>query len=85
MKIASLFSGGKDSVFALHWATLQGWDIRCLLSMRSQKEDSWMFHTPNIEWVHEQAKTLGIPLLMQDTGGEKETELDDLRLLFSRA
>lgn len=85
MKIGALFSGGKDSVFALHWATLQGWDVKCLLTMRSKRNDSYMFHTPNIDFVHEQAKSIGLPLLTKETPGEKEDELKDLRELLLEA
>lgn len=85
MKIGALFSGGKDSTFALHWAHLQGWDVRCLLTLRSQRDDSWMFHTPNIDFVKDQAKALQIPLVMKETKGEKEKELEDLRVLLQDA
>lgn len=82
MKIGALFSGGKDSMFALHWARLQGWDVCCLLSMKSVCDDSWMFHTPNIDFVKEQAASIGLPLIVHETNGEKEIELNDLRKLL---
>ncbi|MBI4440904.1 diphthine--ammonia ligase [Candidatus Woesearchaeota archaeon] len=85
MNVGALFSGGKDSAFAVHWARLQGWDIRCLLTMKSQRDDSYMFHTPNIDFVHEQAASLGIPCLIHETLGEKEHELGDLRVLLTEA
>lgn len=85
MKVGALFSGGKDSTFAVHWAQLQGWDVRCLLTMKSLRDDSWMFHTPNIDFVKVQAAALGFPLVMHETLGEKEKELDDLHNLLKQA
>ncbi len=85
MNIGALFSGGKDSAFALQWAHLQGWDVRCLLTLRSKSDDSWMFHTPNIDFVQEQAKALHLPIIIKETKGEKEKELEDLRALLQDA
>ena len=50
MKLGVLFSGGKDSYLALQYAS-QEHEISCLLTLESEKEDSWMFHTPAIEWT----------------------------------
>ena len=85
MKVGILFSGGKDSTFALAWAIGQGWDVRCLLSMKSENPESYMFHFPNIHLVEEQAKCLNLPLLTIKTKGEKETELKDLKKLLKKA
>lgn len=79
MKVAVLFSGGKDSTFALSWAQLQGWDVKGLVTMTSSNPDSYMFHTPNIWIVKLQAECLDLPLLFHETPGEKEKELEDLR------
>ena len=85
MRIAILFSGGKDSTFALYWAVQQGWDICCLVSLMPSRSDSWMFHTPNIQFVRQQAEALGLPLVAQATSGEKEKELDDLKKALQKA
>lgn len=80
-----LFSGGKDSVFSLYYFLEQGWSVSCLISLKSKNNDSWMFHTPAINLVELQSKSLGIPLVLQETEGEKEKELDDLRIALARA
>lgn len=85
MRIGVLFSGGKDSCFTTHYYQIQGWDVACLLSMRSENPDSFMFHTPNIGMVGLQAQALDIPLLQAPTQGEKEAELEDLRALLEGA
>jgi len=79
LKVASLFSGGKDSTFALWYALHQGWDVVCLVSVRPENPYSWMFHYPTIQWTNLQAEALRIPLIEVKTKGEKETELEDLK------
>ncbi len=85
IKIACLFSGGKDSTFALYWALLQGWDVKCLISLISKNKESYMFHVPNIDKVDYQAKAMAIPILTEPTGGEKEKELKDLKKALKKA
>ena len=84
MKLAVLFSGGKDSYLALQYASVEN-EISCLLTLESEKEDSWMFHTPAIEWTKLQAEALGIHHLTSKTSGVKEKELEDLYLLINSA
>lgn len=78
MRVAVLFSGGKDSTFALNVALEQGWDVRYLMTIMPQREDSWMFHHPCIELTKLQAEAIGIPHITKTTSGEKEKELEDL-------
>ncbi len=82
MKVAALFSGGKDSVFAVYITQQYGWDVSHLVSLLPEKPDSWMFHSINIQLTDLLAKTLGIPLVKRTTNGEKETELSDLKQLL---
>ncbi len=72
MKSAVLFSGGKDSCYALFKAK----DVECLISLKSE-DDSYMFHYPNIELVKEQAKLIAIPLIYKITNNKDE--LKDLK------
>ena len=85
MRLASLFSGGKDSTFAVYKAKKDKHDIVCLLTVYSQNPDSYMFHTVNIRLVKLQAKLMKLPLLSGLSGGEKERELDDLKALVKHA
>ncbi len=78
MKVASLFSGGKDSAFALWWAQMQGWDVAELVTVLPNSSESWMFHYPATEWTKLQAEALSIPLTVIKTEGVKEKELSDL-------
>lgn len=84
-KLASLFSGGKDSVYATHMAKKDGYEISCLVSIFSANKESYMFHTPSIEKTKKQAEVMDIPLIIQETKGEKEIELEDLKIAILRA
>lgn len=84
MRLGVLFSGGKDSVYALFKA-MKTDDVVCLISIISKNKESYMFHTPNIDITELQAEAIGIPLLQQSTEGEKEEELNDLKKAIERA
>lgn len=85
MKIATLISSGKDSIFALHKAIEEGHKVECILFIESKNPHSWMFHTPNVNLVEKQAECLGLPFLKKVTKGEKEEELRDLKELIKEA
>ncbi len=78
MKVASLFSGGKDSAFALWCTQMQGWDVESLVTVFPESQESWMFHFPGLEWTKLQAEAMGLPQSIIRTKGEKEEELSDL-------
>lgn len=84
MKLAVLFSGGKDSTFALFKARQQH-EVSCLISIISENKESYMFHTPNIDMTRLQAEAIGLPLIQKKTKGEKEAELDDLKAAIIEA
>ena len=85
MRVCILFSGGKDSTFALHWAFLKGFDVKCLVTIKPRREDSWMFHFPNIEITKFQAEAIGLPQIYVESSGVKEKELDDLKFALKKA
>lgn len=83
MRVAVLVSGGKDSALALHRVLQEGHTVEFLLAMMPEREDSWMFHVPNIHLTKLFAEAAGIPLKQHNTSGIKERELDDLRTAIS--
>ncbi|MEA3329830.1 MAG: diphthine--ammonia ligase [Nanoarchaeota archaeon] len=85
MKLALLFSGGKDSTYAGYLAQQQDHTIECLITIISKNPDSYMFHTPNISKVKEQAKVMSLPLITCETTGVKELELIDLKKAIKKA
>ena len=48
MKVASLFSGGKDSTFSIYKMQQADHEVVCLISIVPCSEDSMIFHFPNI-------------------------------------
>jgi diphthine-ammonia ligase len=78
MKVAVLFSGGKDSAFALWCTQMMGWDIERLVTVFPENPESWMFHYPGVKWTGLQAQAIGIPQMTISTKGTKEEELKDL-------
>ena len=84
MKLAVLFSGGKDSCYALQLASEQH-EVACLLSIESENPESFMFHTPNIHLTKLQSEAMNLPILTKTTPGKKEEELEDLKELIEKA
>ena len=82
MKVAVLFSGGKDSTMAVYNALETGEDVKYLLSMKSVNDESYMFHVPNIHITDLLAEALDIPIITAQTQGIKEEELEDLKMAF---
>lgn len=85
MKLAILLSGGKDSLYASYLARELGYELSCAISVVSKNKESYMFHTPSIEKTKSQTKAIGIPLIIQETKGEKEIELKDLEKAIAKA
>ena len=84
MNLGVLFSGGKDSTFALHMAAEHEEKV-CLITLVSKNPESYMFHTPNIHVTALQAEALGLPLITKVTEGKKEEELKDLEQAITDA
>ena len=85
MKLGVLFSGGKDSCYAAYITKQQGHEIVCLISIFSKNPESYMFHTPSINQVKKQAELMNLPIIIQETKGEKEEELKDLEKAIKNA
>jgi diphthine-ammonia ligase len=84
LRVAALISGGKDSALALYKAIRCGCEVEYLATMIPQREDSWMFHYPNIHLVDLFAEATEIPLVKGETSGVKEVELEDLKHLLGK-
>jgi len=78
MKAAALFSGGKDSTFAIYQAMKQGVEVKYLVSIFPKNPDSYMFHYPNIKVTRLLAEAMEIPLVFRTSEGRKEEELKDI-------
>ena len=86
MKLACLFSGGKDSTFVIQLAQKQGHEVVCLLSVFTKSEDSHLLHHPNLQWTKLQSESMNIPQLTASSDSEKtEDELSVLSTLLQKA
>ncbi len=83
MKVCVLYSGAKDSNYAIYLAKKQNYEISCLVTFISENPESYMFHTPNIKWVDLQSQTLKIPIEIFKTKGIKEDEIEDMEKALS--
>jgi len=83
MRVAALVTGGKDSVLALYRAQQMGHNVEVLATMIPKRDDSYMFHFPNIHLTELLSKAVEIPLVKAETSGVKEKELEDLKNLLA--
>ncbi|MFH1510456.1 MAG: diphthine--ammonia ligase, partial [Candidatus Woesearchaeota archaeon] len=84
LRLAALFSSGKDSCYAMHVMMRQNYEISCLVTLQSRNPDSFMFHSP-VGLAGLQAEAMGVPIILHETEGEKESELADLRKALEKA
>jgi len=86
LKLASLFSGGKDSTYAIYKAKQEGHSIECLVSIFPQSEESYLLHYPNISATSLQATAMKIPQIQSkvDTT-DPQIELEQLQNLLEKA
>jgi len=79
MRAVVLFSGGKDSTYAVGWALSQGHEV-VLLTVRPP-EYSMMFHHPNIDATKMQAEAMGLRQVIVETTEDdwREKVMGELR------
>jgi len=86
MKLGSLFSGGKDSTYAIYLAQKQGHQVTCLLSIFTKSEESHLLHYPNLQWTKLQSESMKIPqLTIHSNSDETDDELFALEKLLQNA
>ncbi len=84
MRVAALFSGGKDSTYAAYLAVQRGWDLSHLLSIFPEDRESMLFHVPNLHMTTLLAEAMGRPLLAESAKAGEDGELEALRRIFRR-
>jgi ABC transporter with metal-binding/Fe-S-binding domain ATP-binding protein len=86
LKLASLFSGGKDSTYAIYKARQEGHEVECLVSLFPKSEESYLLHYPNMTITSIQAEAMKIPQILALTEtSDPETELNELHNLLEKA
>lgn len=75
MNLAALFSGGKDSTFAIFKARSQGHTVSCLVTIFPKSEESHLLHHPNVQLTRLQAKLMNLPQIAVGLDSD-DTELE---------
>jgi len=83
VRLAALFSGGKDSTFAIQLMEMQGHNVTHLISILPKDRYSWLFHTPNLHLVPEMARVMGKELVTEESSGTEKGDLLALRKALS--
>lgn len=78
MRVACLFSGGKDSNYAQFWAAHQGWEVVRLVSLVPPRRDARLYHGVATELVPHQAEALDLPLVRVAVGEGEDAEVEGL-------
>lgn len=79
MRLASLYSGGKDSTFALYLAEQMGHEVPYIVNIMPEDKASWIFHTPNLDVVPLMAQSMGKKLITAPSTGSEEGDMEGLR------
>jgi diphthine-ammonia ligase len=86
MRLASLYSGGKDSTYSIFNVKQMGHDVSCLITMHPWADDSLLFHYPNLCLTKYLADAMQIPLIeFIINGRSKEAEVDALEKAIIQA
>ncbi|MDD1743682.1 MAG: diphthine--ammonia ligase [Methanomassiliicoccales archaeon] len=83
MHLCALFSGGKDSTYAMYLMEQQGHRVDTLVSVIPAERDSWLFHTPNLNLLPLQAMAMQKRLLRAPSQGSEQGDLEALRQALS--
>jgi diphthine-ammonia ligase len=75
---AALTSGGKDSILSCQKAIDSGKVVRYMVTARPKNQNSYMFHSANLDAVPVIARVAGMEYVEIETPGKKEDELKDL-------
>ena len=80
MKVAILFSGGKDSCQAVKWALDNGHKIEALIAIKPKNSEAYIWHYPTVEWSILSANAMEIPIILaktEDIGPKTEANVLD--------
>ena len=79
MRLAALYSGGKDSTFAMYLAKQMGHDIPYIVNIVPEDKASWIFHTPNLNIVPLMAESMNVKLILGKSTGTEEGDMEGLK------
>ena len=77
MNLAVLFSGGKDSTYAIFQAKKMGHDVKCLVTIITMSAESHLLHYPNINATKIQASAMKIPqIFLESKSDDTQNEIE---------
>jgi len=86
MKLAILFSGGKDSTYSIYKANQMGHDVKCLITAFPKSPNSHLLHFPAIELTNLQSVALDIPQITSTINSDELTEeMNAIGILLKKA
>lgn len=86
MNLAALFSGGKDSTFAIYKERQKGNNITCAVSVFPMSDESSFLHYPNFHVTKLQASSMKMPHLFgQTNSNDVEVEMQVIEKLLAQA
>ncbi|MEK6907216.1 MAG: diphthine--ammonia ligase [Nanoarchaeota archaeon] len=59
MDVAILYSGGKDSTYAIEYCQNKNWNIKYLISVKPSRTDCYLYHYATVELTKELSNILG--------------------------
>ncbi|MGC8973274.1 MAG: diphthine--ammonia ligase [Thermoproteus sp.] len=84
MDLLALYTGGKDSHYALMRAVEEGHTVKCLITAEPARQDSYMFHAVNARWALLHGEAMGVPHYLVEVSGVKEREVEELGEVLAR-
>ncbi len=79
MRLACLFSGGKDSTFSIYKSLMHGHEVPCLISIHPYSDESLLYHFPNNIIFKKISEAIEIPIIEKYCNNiKKEHELEKL-------
>jgi diphthine-ammonia ligase len=86
LRIGGLFSGGKDSTYAIFKSILQKHDLCCIMTMHPSTDDSLLFHYPTTNLLAKVSKVIDVPVIEHHCNiAEKDHEVKELTHLVKSA
>ena len=79
MRLASLYSGGKDSTFSLYLMEQMGHEVPHLVNIMPEDKASWIFHTPNLSVVPLMAQAMGKRLVTAPSTGTEGGDMEGMK------
>ena len=86
MKLAALFSGGKDSAYSIFKTKQDGNSVECIITIVPKSDESMLLHFPNVAITKLQSSIMDIPQIYVESDSiETKFETDLLLKILDSA